>query len=267
MAAITAQMVKVLRDKTGAGMMDCKRALTEADGDTQKAIDLLRKSGIAKAAKKADRVTNEGCVVSLIEGGTAVLAEILCETDFVSRNATFREFVEGVVARALANSDTDGDITDAVREAEKGAVGELVGSIGENIQIRRVTRWTTDGQLGSYIHMGGKIGVLTDIGGPADSELINDVCMHVAAFSPRYVDESEVPGDLLAKEKEIAAAQVAGKPAAILDKIVMGKISKWHSEVCLSRQPWLRDDKKCLAKVAPQVTVKRFLRWQMGEEL
>lgn len=267
MAAITAQMVKGLRDKTGAGMMDCKRALTEADGDLDKAVDLLRKAGIAKAAKKAGRVTNEGCVVSRIEGGTAVLAEILCETDFVSRNATFRDFVDAVVTRALAAGDADGDITEAVREAEKGTIGELVGAIGENIQVPRVARWTTEAQFGSYIHMGGKIGVLAEVEGPADEELLTDICMHVAAFNPQYVDENDVPEDVLAKEKEIAAAQMAGKPAAILDKIIAGKISKWLSEVCLSRQPWLRDDKKCLAKVAPKVTVKRFIRWQMGEEL
>ena len=267
MAAITAQMVKGLRDKTGAGMMDCKRALTEAEGDADKAIDLLRKAGIAKAAKKADRVTNEGCVVALVDGSTAVLAEILCETDFVSRNATFRDFVDGVVGRALAAGGDDGDITEAAREAEKEAVGELVGAIGENVQIRRLARWTTDAQFGSYIHMGGKIGVLAEVDGTADAELCTDICMHVAAFSPQYVDESQVPEDVLAKEKEIAAAQVAGKPAAILDKIVAGKINKWYTQVCLSRQPWLRDDKKCLSKVAPNATVRRFLRWQMGEEL
>jgi elongation factor Ts len=144
----------------------------------------------------------------------------------------------------------------------------LVGAIGENIQVRRAARWqTAGGVLASYIHMGGKIGVLAEVEGEAAPALLNDICMHVAAFSPRYVAPGDVPASVLEKEKEIAAAQVVGKPANVVEKIVVGKISKWYSEVCLTRQPWLRDDKSVLEKVAPGVKVRRFLRWQIGEEL
>lgn len=267
MAAISAKMVKELREKTGAGMMDCKKALKEADGDVSLAIDNLRKAGITKAAKKAGRTTKEGSIVIHIEGGAASMVEVLCETDFVARNALFQEYA-GSLARRLATEWTDtGDLSAAVRTAEEAGVGELVGNVGENIQIRRAVRWTTPDQLASYIHMGGKIGVLVDAGGETTPELLSDVCMHIAAFSPRFIQPGDIPEAAVAKEKEIAAAQMAGKPPQILEKIIQGKINKWFTEVCLVRQPWLRDDKKTLAKIAPKLEVRRFLRWQVGEEL
>jgi len=267
MAEVTAQTVKKLRDKTGVGMMSCKKALIAADGDMDLAIEHLRKAGIAKAAKKAERTAKEGCVVALVEGGVAALVEVLCETDFVAKNERFRQLAADVARRTAENYDDDGDVSGAVAEAEHEAVGELVGVVGENIQVRRACRWQSDGMFESYLHMGGKIGVLIDVEGSADPALLKDACMHIAAFNPRFVAAEDVPPDVIEKEKEIAAAQVAGKPEHIIGKIVMGKVNKWYTETCLTRQPWIRDDKTCLAKLAPQLRVKRFCRWQIGEEL
>lgn len=267
MANISAKMVKELRDQTGVGMMDCKRALEAADGDMTKAIEHLRKAGMAKAAKKAGRTANEGRIVSFIDGGTGVLAEVLCETDFVAKTDAFQDFARSLVQRVAADFDGDGDISAEVAEAFQGELTELIGKIGENMQVRRVVRWTTDGRLGSYLHMGGRIGVMVDVQGSDDDALLSDICMHVAAFSPRFISPADVSEETLAKEKEIAAAQVEGKPAHIIDKIVMGKINKWYAETCLTNQPWIRDDKSTLAKVAPNVTVSRFVRWQVGEAL
>ncbi len=266
MTTITAQMVKQLRDKTDAGMMACKKALVESGGDMEKAVEHLRKAGMAKAAKKAGRAANQGLIVSHIGDGVGVLAEVLCETDFVAKNEKFREFADAVAKRVAEDCTGDGDVSESVAAAEKANLTEMIATIGENMQIRRVCRWETGGELASYLHMGGKIGVLIDASG-GGSELLTDACMHIAAFSPQFVTPEDVPEDVIAKEKEIAAAQVAGKPANIIDKIVMGKLNKWYTETCLMRQPWLRDDKKNLAKVAPEVTVSRFARWQIGEEL
>ena len=269
MAVITAQMVKQLRDKTDAGMMACKKALTEADGDMDAAVDNLRKAGVAKAAKKAGRSANHGCVVACIDANVGGLAEVVCETDFVARNEKFKEYASGVASRIAEKLDANGDVSVAASEMEADNLVELIGVIGENMQVRRASRWTSDGALASYVHMGGKIGVLVDAGGEFDADVLNDVCMHIAAFSPRYISPDDIPADVIAKEKEIAAAQVVGKPANIIDKIVMGKLNKWYTETCLVRQPWVRDEKgkTCLAKIAPGLKVRRFLRWQIGEEL
>jgi len=264
---IKAAAVKELREKTGLGMMDCKKALVASDGDMQAALENLRKAGVAKAAKKSGRTVREGCIVACIEDGTGVLAEVLSETDFVAKNEKFREFANALAARTVRESAGDWDVSDAVIDRERDALTELVGVIGENLQIRRVVRWETDGNLASYLHMGGKIGVLLDADRDAEPGLLNDVCMHIAAFSPQYITPEDVPEEVVAKEREIAAAQVADKPAQIIDKIVTGKLNKWYSEVCLTRQPWIRDDKTSLAKKAPELKLHRFLRWQVGEEL
>ena len=267
MATITAQMVKELRDKTDAGMMDCKRALTAAEGDMEKAVENLRKAGIAKAAKKAGRTAKEGLVVSHITTNAAAMVEVLCETDFVSRNDKFQSYAQDLASRITDTFEGDGDLSSQVAEDQTGAIGELVAVIGENIQVRRVARWEGDSMFASYLHMGGKIGVLVEAAGEADDELLNDVCMHIAAFNPRYVAPDDVPADVMEKEKEIAKAQVQGKPENIMDKIVEGKVRKWQTEVCLTKQPWLRDDKTTLEKVAPKLHIKRFLRWAVGEDL
>lgn len=266
MPEITAAMVKALRDKSGAGMMDCKKALVEAGGDSEAAMEELRKRGIAKAAKKASRATVQGLVTVRRGDNAAVIAEVGCETDFVARNEVFQEFAAGVTERALENNPgQDGDITSAVAQAEETTLSDMIGKIGENMVVNRVERWESDGAFGSYIHMGGKIGVLVEAHGDATEELLKDVCMHIAAFRPQYIAAEDVPDDVIAKEREIAAAQVEGKPAHIIDKIVDGKLGKWYSEVCLVRQPWLRDDKTCLAKLKPELTIDRFARWEVGE--
>lgn len=265
MATITAGMVKDLRDKTGAGMMDCKKALVEADGDMENALDFLRKSGIAKAAKKASRSATEGLIAIDIRDGAAAAVEALCETDFVAKNEKFVDFAGRVAASAVGMA-ADGDVSEAVNALYANELTEMVARIGENQQIRRAVRWH-GAQYGSYLHGGGKIGVLVEFEGKADADLVSDICMHIAAFSPRFVDKGDVSEAEIAKEREIAAAQVVGKPENIIDKIVAGKISKWYSDVCLMHQPWLRDDKSSLAKVAPNLKVKRFIRWAVGEEL
>lgn len=265
MPQITASMVKELRDQSGAGMMDCKKALQEADGDMEAAMEGLRKRGIAKAAKKASRATNHGTIGIAIGNGAAAIAEVSCETDFVAKNEVFQAFVDGVLARTVQDQSGDGDITEAVKAAEDGALSDLVGRIGENMVIARVERWASDGAFGSYIHMGGKIGVLVEAHGDATDELLKDICMHIAAFRPLYITPDDVPQDVIAKEREIAAAQVEGKPANIIEKIVDGKLNKWFSEVCLVQQPWLRDDKTTLAKLVPALKIDRFARWEVGE--
>ena len=267
MANITAQMVKQLRDQTDAGMMDCKKALLAAEGDMEKAVENLRKSGIMKAAKKAHRTTKEGRILARVEGNAAALVEVLCETDFAARNEKFLDYVDGLARRVIVEHEGDTDISDRLPEMEKEALGELMGSIGENMQARRAIRWEGENRFAYYLHQGGRIGVLAEIAGEVSDELANDICMHIAAFNPRYTSPDEVDSETIAKEREIAAAQVQDKPAEIIEKIVDGKMNKWHSEVCLSHQPWLRDDKSSLRKVAPGVTVKRFVRWQIGEEL
>ncbi len=267
MAKITAQMVKQLRDKTDAGMMDCKKALAETGGDMEKAVDQLRKAGILKAAKKASRAATEGRVVIRLEDRVAVMVEVLCETDFVARNQKFTDYAGDLSRRLVSDHRGDVDLTESLGDAEKERLGELVGQLGENMQVRRAVRWESDNQFGSYLHMGGRIGVLAELAGEVSESLATDICMHIAAFNPRFVSPADVDPAALEREKEIAEAQVQGKPPEIMEKIVSGKINKWYSDVCLSHQPWLRDDKTSLGKVAPGVEVKRFARWQVGEEL
>lgn len=267
MATISAKMVKDLRDKTGAGMMDCKKALVDADGDMDAALENLRKAGIAKAAKKASRTAKEGLIIIKIGDGAASAVEALCETDFVAKNEKFLDFGNRVAETALA-MDTDGDVSEAVNAQFKDELTEMVARIGENQQLRRAIRWANpDARYGSYLHMGGKIGVLVEVEGEADETLLTDICMHIAAFNPQFITEDQIAPETLEKEKEIARAQMAGKPPEIIEKIILGKINKWYSEVCLMKQPWLRDDKSCLAKIAKGITVKRFIRWAVGEDL
>ena len=264
--AISASVVKELRDKTGAGMMDCKKALVKADGDLEKALDELRKSGIAKAEKKSGRSTTEGKILTAIADGKGVMVEVLCETDFAASNEKFVNFVTDIANRSLA-IEGEGDISAAVQEAEKDALVNMIAIIGENMQIRRVEKWQSNGKIASYLHQGGRIGVMVDVEGEADDAFLTDLCMHIAAFSPQFINPESIPADVIAKEREIAAAQMAGKPANMIDKIVDGKINKWYKEVCLTQQPWIKDDKSSMAKIAPGAQVKRFIRWTIGEEL
>ena len=271
MVAITAQMVKELREKTGAGLVDCKKALTEVDGEVSKAIDVIRKMGLAKLDKKSHRTTNQGHVTAIVKDDVAILAEILCETDFVAKNAKFTDYVAAVSGRAADGDYPEGDIAEQVKAAESDALGELIASCGENIQVRRIVRWKPNGTVHSYIHDGGgsKIGVIVEVEGDHDEEYGKFMAMHIAASSPDYICPDDIPEDVVTKEKEIAAAQpdMAGKPADIIEKILIGRIRKWQDQVCLTRQTWVHDDKTQVEKVNPNAKVLRYLRWQVGEEL
>jgi len=263
---ITAAMVRDLREKTGAGMMDCKKALAATNGNFDEAVDFLRKSGVTKAEKKAGRTTKEGRVLSMVSGNKGAMVEVLCETDFVATNAKFNDYVKGIVERTF-NKGGNGDVSAQVQEDEKDGLIAQIATIGENMQIRRAAVWQSAGKVATYLHGGGRIGVMVDVEGECSDEILSDLCMHIAAFRPAYLNPSCVPADMIAHEKEIAAAQLVGKPAAMVENILNGKINKWYGEVCLTRQPWIKDDKSCFEKVAPKATIKRFARWEVGEEL
>ncbi len=268
---ITAKMVSELREKTGAGMMDCKKALVAADGDMEKAIENLRKSGIAKAEKKSGRSTNQGRVWTAIDGKNAAIVEVLCETDFAAKTDKFANLVKNIAA-AAAKVSGEGDVTAAVNEAEAAELTSNIATIGENMQIRRAAKWVSNGSsvFAGYHHMDGRITVMIEAENVKDASILNDICMHIAAFSPEYIDASQVPAEVIAKEKEIALAsdpKLASKPANILDKILAGKVQRYFSEVCLMDQAWVKDDKTTLAKLCPGLKVKRMIRWAVGEEI
>ncbi|MBR2641728.1 MAG: elongation factor Ts [Lentisphaeria bacterium] len=263
---ITAETVKALRDKTGAGMMDCKRALTEAGGDMDKAIEVLRKAGAAKADKKSGRATNQGKLGTMVNGNKAAMVEVLCETDFAANTDQFKDLVKQVCEATLAVAG-EGDVTEAVNTACKDLLTSKIATIGENMQIRRAMKLEGTGTFDSYLHTASRIGVLVEVEGENDADFIHNVCIHIAAFNPRYICSKCVPADVIEHEKEIAKAQLTGKPENIIEKIVMGKINKWFTEVCLVDQPWIDDGKTCISKLKPNMTVKRFVRWEIGEEL
>ncbi|RCS31160.1 elongation factor Ts [Rhodanobacter denitrificans] len=254
MSNISAQLVKELRERSGAGMMECKKALVENNGDIEVAMEWLRKSGLAKADKKASRVAAEGRIVAAQAPGKAVLVEINCETDFVAKDASFLKFSDTVADVALNSGAADIDALKAaaypgatnVEEAAKA----LIATIGEKIDVRRLARVATDGIIGSYIH-GGRIGVLVALKGGSE-ELARGIAMHVAAMNPAYVRAEDVPADFLAKEKEIALAAMSdkekNKPADILEKIVSGKVHKIVSEVTLLGQPYVLDTNVTVAE-------------------
>lgn len=271
MAEITAKMVQALREKTGAGMMDCKRALTAAGGDMDAAVENLRKSGIAKAEKKVGRATNQGKVLTAIGDGVGAIVEVLCETDFAAKTDRFAAFVKGVAADALKLAG-EGDKSAEVNENEKANLTDKIATIGENMQIRRALKWNAapGSRFASYHHMDGRVSVLVEVAGEDDPVILNDICLHIAAFNPKYIASSDIPAAVIAKEKEIAAAadpKLANKPAEMLEKILGGKIRKFFTEVCLNDQPWVKDDKTTLAKLRPNCRVVRFVRWEVGEEL
>jgi elongation factor Ts len=247
MSNISAQLVKELRERSGAGMMECKKALVENNGDIEVAMEWLRKSGLAKADKKAGRVAAEGRVVAAQTAGSAVLVEVNSETDFVAKDASFVKFSDTVADVALKSGVNDVDALKATAFPGAGSVEEaakaLVATIGENIQVRRMARVATDGTIGSYVH-GGRIGVLVALKG-GNEELAKGIAMHVAAMNPAYVRAEDVPAEFLAKEKDIALSQMSdkekAKPADILEKIIGGKVNKIVSEVTLLGQPYVLD--------------------------
>lgn len=266
MSAITAAMVKDLRERTGLGMMECKKALVEAGGDADLAIENLRKSSGMKAAKKAGRVAAEGVVIVRGDSKQAIVLEVNCETDFVARDEGFLAFVEQV-ANSLVNSDV-ADV-ETLMSGELGAAREaLVQKIGENISVRRFTRISTDGVLGSYIHGNGRIAVVTELKG-GDEELAKDVSMHVAAVAPRVAKPEDMPQEEIAKEREIYTAQAAesGKPAEIVEKMVEGRVRKFLAESSLVEQPFVKDPDLKVGKLLSSAgaDVVGFVRYEVGE--
>ena len=246
---ITASLVKELRERTGAGMMECKKALTEANGDINAAAEAMRKSGAAKADKKADRVAAEGRLGLAQDGGKAVLVEVNSETDFVAKDANFKSFVNAVAAAALASGATDVEAVKAATLADGRTVEEArataVQTLGENIQIRRMVKVDTTGNIGAYVHTNGKVGVLVDLIG-GDVELARGLAMHVAALKPPHNKAADVPAEFVEKEKEIELAKMTekdkAKPADILEKIISGKINKIVSDVTLYGQTYVLGD-------------------------
>ena len=270
--AVTAAMVKELRERTGAGMMECKNALVDADGDMDAAVEAMRKAGLAKADKKASRVAAEGKVIQALsaDGKQAVMVEVNSETDFVAKDGNFNTFAEAVAQIALdANpadidallaADLDGATVEEARQA-------LIAKIGENIQVRRFVRSETDGQLGAYVH-GGKIGVLVEIEG-GDAELAHDIALHIAAMNPEFISDADVPADVIAHEKDILVAQAAdsGKPPEIIEKMVTGRLRKHLAGITLLGQPFVKDGDLTVGKLLKQknATVKGFQRLVVGE--
>ena len=273
---ITAAMVKELRERTGAGMMDCKRALTEAEGDLEKAVGIMRLSGQAKADRKAGRITAEGVVAIKLDdaGRRAAMVEINCETDFVAKEEAFRGFVDAVCTRVLAAAPADvEELARMSLHAEEGPSieeerRELVAKTGENISVRRFAAIDSKGgRLGAYLH-GTRIGVVVDLEG-ADDDVARDVAMHVAASRPVAVSESDMPGEILDREREILEAQVAGsgKPPEIREKMLAGRIAKFLKEVTLLGQPFVKDPDRSVKKYldASGAAVLRFERFEVGE--
>lgn len=281
--AFTAKDVMALREKTGAGMMDCKKALTDADGDMEKAMELLRERGIAKAEKKASRIAAEGSVLSYVEGNVGVLVEVNCESDFVSSGPKFKDIVLNVAKHIIAKNPANVEellAQEASFEAGKTIemyVKEQVAVIGEKISIRRFIRKESEGLLTTYIHLGGKMGVLletvADENTDAVKETAHDITLQIAFSKPSYLVESDVPENVLEKEKEILkeTAINSGKPAAIAEKMVAGGIKKFYTENCLMNQAFIKDDKKSIAQIVKaagsNMAVCSFCFYIMGEGL
>ena len=274
MAQITASLVKELRERTGAGMMDCKKALTQTDGDIDAAIDYLRENGIAKAAKKADRIAAEGLSYIEVKGNKAVILEINSETDFVAKNEKFVALVKNVAEAILAAEPKT--LEEALQvEAQGGTVeaviNEGIATIGEKLSLRRfeVLSKTDADAFGAYSHMGGRIGVLTLVEGSTDEEAAKDVAMHIAALAPKYLDESEVPADVLEHEKKVLTEQALneGKPANIVEKMIVGRINKFLEEITVVKQKFVKDDSFTVEKFVASKGGKlaKFVRYEVGE--
>ena len=289
--AFTAKDVQKLREQTGVGMMDCKKALVESDGDFEKAIEILREKGLAAATKKAGRIAAEGAVYATVcnECGVGAIVEINSETDFVAKNDQFKELCAGVATVVMTDAPAD---VEALKECKYVGsemtvvemLREKILTIGENMNIRRFERYDNSTMNVAYIHMGGRIGVLVGLevsenlkGNAAIEELGKDICMQIAAMRPQYLNKESVPADVLAKEKEILMAQTIneGKPANVAEKIVAGRINKFYEENCLTNQAFVKENKMSVEKYADKVaaeqggTVKiaKFVRFEKGEGL
>ena len=273
---VSASQVKELREKTGAGMMDCKKVLTEANGDMEKAIELLRERGIAKAAKKSDRVAAEGLVAAYVseDGKIGSVVEVNAETDFVASNAEFKSFVEDVAKQVALNNPADVEALLAqtsISDSSK-TVGEVltnkIATIGENMSIRRFERFETTGLIEKYIHGEGKIGVLVELDN-GTSDLAKDICMQIAAAKPEFLNREAVPAERVEKEMEILKVQAMneGKPAEIAEKMVQGRIGKFYGEICLVDQEFVKDSSMKVSDLLKSkgANVVRFARLEKGE--
>ncbi len=269
--SISASMVKELRERTGAGMMDCKKALVDSNGNMEEAVDLLRKSGQAKADKKSSRVAADGRIAVAADGNKAAIAEINSETDFVAMDENFVSFAEAVAAAVLASSVEDVDSLSSLTFPDERMVEtartELVAKVGENISVRRFARIEAADHLGNYTH-GARIGALVALSG-GNAELARDVAMHVAATNPLCVDKDEVPADTLERERRIFAEQAAesGKPPEIVEKMVTGRVAKFLKEITLLGQPFVKDPDVSVGKLLndADAAVTAFVRYEVGE--
>ncbi|HEY84205.1 MAG TPA: elongation factor Ts [Chloroflexi bacterium] len=289
--AVSIAMIKELREVTGAGILDSKKALEAADGNLDKAIELLREKGLAKAAKKASRETNEGQIALLVKENGASLVEVNCETDFVARTDNFQAFVNSMTEHVFDNPQL-ASLDDLLASEHKAFAGQAVSDViqehisklGENIVVKRFERYTIEGSsmIEGYLHPGGRIGVLVEVNvadaanqGDALSELSHDLALQIAAVRPQYLSRQDVPAEIVAKEREIFMAQLAEdkKPDNIKEKIVEGKIRKFFEEICLLEQPFVKDDKMNVEQLLKQkskapgspVTIKRFTRFELGD--
>jgi elongation factor Ts len=278
MAEITAKLVKELRDATNVGMMDCKRALVEADGDKDEAIKLLRERGVAIAGKKAGRAVKEGVVTAFVadDASMGTMIEVNCETDFVVRNEVFQAFVKELLEKSKELEDN------TLADVMKDDLVAKIAEIGENIVIRRNVRFVCEGEgvIAQYIHLGGKVGVLLEVGctkaetkDNADfAEMVKDITLHIAAANPQYLKRDEVPAETVDAERAIYAKQVENKPANIIDKIVDGKLNKFYSQICLVEQEFVKDNDLTITKLVEQtgkkvgdeLEIRRFVRYQIG---
>ena len=276
--AITTSMIKELRDATSLGIADCKKALEESNGDFEGAIKLLREKGAAVAAKRASKEAKEGVVAATVSGDaqSAAMIEVNCETDFVTRNEDFQNFVAELLGEAM---DFE---TSQMAEGVAKKVEDKMATIGEKIQFRRNVKWAVEGtgSIASYIHMGGKVGVLVELGcenaetiaNPVYQELAKDLTLHVAAAAPEYLTRDEVPAELVEAEKEIFRKQLEGKPENIMDNILKGKINKFFSQVCFVEQGFVKEDKVSITdfvagkakEIGDTISIKRYVRFQLG---
>ena len=285
--SFTAKDVQALREKTGCGMMDCKKALVETDGNMDAAIDFLREKGLAQQAKKADRIAAEGLVLATVIDGVGVVVELNAETDFVSNSDTFRDLTAKIAAVIAKQNPADVDALLACTEdgvTVEEMIREVFLAVRENIKVRRFERY--EGVISTYVHAGGKIGVMVKFNADASvadndtfKEMAKDVAMQIAAVNPQYLDEASVPAEVIAKEKDIRIAQMkedpkmANKPDAILGKIVEGKMGKYYSEVCLLNQAFVKDDSLTVKKyvdakakeIGSEIAVASFVRFEKGE--
>jgi elongation factor Ts len=287
--AITASAVKELRDITNAGMMACKKALTETEGDVQAAVKLLREKGIVKSAGRSDRETSEGIITAQVseDGAQGVLVEFNCETDFVAKNDNFQAFVSDITNTIATSDVTDAEAATAVAHGGgtvQDALGAKFAELGEVIKIKQLIRYTVtgNGSVSSYIHMGGKVGVLLELSaGNADTvgtdsfkELARDLCLHIAASNPSGLTREDIDASTIEEEKEISRKQLIadGKPEQIIEKILIGKINKFYSEVCLLDQAFVKDDKVSITELltakgkelSDTVSVARYVRYNIG---